>query len=890
MTPQRQPPPRLQLSNDDYRSSLLRDAEDRGYLTISGQSIKYFCAREIEQRFADPEERVRAAIFSWLIIAKGYPARQIDLEVPVPRRTPSDRADIVIYSDPARRDPYLVVECKAGRLSARARTQAIEQAFGNANSFRVTKFALLDNIQESLLFAVDGHSPTERDRNRLGPRDSLPPDFGRAPDFRLVAGSSSDIKTSDARDLEHRVRRAHGTIWAGGKRDPLRAFDEWCKLLFAKIHDERTTRNAKPRRFQVGSGESSSRVGTRVRELYGAAIKADPSIFSTPISLPDHKISEVVSIIEDIGFTISDLDTLGVAFEAFFGSVFRGGLGQYFTRREIARFTCAMLQPSEEDVAIDPTAGSGGFLLELLVQVWHRIDRDYAGRPDRNRLRLEFASKRLYGIEIHEVLGRVCQTNLLLHKDGHTNIEVDRTCFDVAFTNPRIRFNHFTIVVGNPPFGDKIKQGDRDKLGGSRLSEFGFGDSEQVDSEIVTIVRAIQFLAPGGKLGMVVPDGILNNTGEQRRAPWLRRHLLTRGRLLAVVSLPDFAFRKAGAQNKTSIIFWQRFTDVEAATFEATLERKAPRGRGQSVEAAEEAIGVALREHNYYVFFAEADRIGFTPSGVGSPDNDLYASEDRIPAAAESSTVFGQYLLFTANPATYRGTSRPACMAVQISEAFAKHPSHRLDPKFHLFQRDMLASAPTGMIRRRLGDLLVRRRDIVIPYEMPDTEFRALTLSQRGYMEFREAGVGNNPPAWFGSYFKPGVRWFYVRTGDLLLSRIDIWKGSVAIVPGEFAGCIVTAEFPMYEILPAEVDAYYLGLLLRTPYMRRAIRAVTTGHSNRRRTQDVDFENLEVVLPGRNAQRRIARLVKTSESKRVRATDDHARMLDEATVMMTGGE
>ena len=364
----------------------------------------------------------------------------------------------------------------------------------------------------------------------------------------------------------------------------MRAFDEWCKLLFAKIHDERTTKNAAPRRFQVGADESPSRVGTRVRELYGAAIKADPTIFSTPISLPDHKIGEVVAIIQDIGFTISDLDTLGVAFEAFFGSVFRGGLGQYFTRREIARFTCAMLRPVEEDLAIDPTAGSGGFLLELLVQVWHRIDRHYAGRPDRDRLRLEFASKQLYGIEIHDVLGRVCQTNLLLHKDGHTNIEVDRTCLDATFTNPRILFNHFTLVIGNPPFGDKIKQGDRDKLGNSRLSEFGLGDSEQVDSEIVTVVRAVQFLAPGGKLGMVVPDGILNNTGEQRRSPWLRRYLLTRGRILAVVSLPDHAFRKSGAQNKTSILFWQRFTEVEAATFQSTLDRETPPGRGRSVD------------------------------------------------------------------------------------------------------------------------------------------------------------------------------------------------------------------------------------------------------------------------------------------------------------------
>ena len=297
---------------------------------------------------------------------------------------------------------------------------------------------------------------------------------------------------------------------------------------------------------------------------------------------------------------------------------------------------------------------------------------------------------------------------------------------------------------------------------------------------------------------------------------------------------------------------------------------------------------MALGEHPYQVFFAEAEQIGFTPSGLMASRNELYASENRIPVEDDPGTVFGQYMLFRLEGSAYKGASTPACMAMWIAEAFAKHASHRLDPKFHLFQRDMRATAPRGMTRRRLGELLCRRREVIIPYEHPDTEFQALTLTQGGYLEPREAGVGTNPPAWFGSYFTPGVRWFYVRSGDLLLSRIDVWKGSVAIVPKEFDGAIVTAEFPAYEIRQSEVVPYYLQLLLRTPYMRRAIRAVTTRHSNRRRTQDADFENLEVFLPGRREQRRVAKLVMVSDSKRLRASEEHRRTLNSATAAMMG--
>ena len=67
--------------------------------------------------------------------------------------------------------------------------------------------------------------------------------------------------------------------------------------------------------------------------------------------------------------------------------------------------------------------------------------------------------------------------------------------------------------------------------------------------------RSVKFLCAGGRLGVVVPDGVLNNTGEQSKCPAFRRFLLKNTRILAVVSLPDHAFRKQGAQNKTSLLF-----------------------------------------------------------------------------------------------------------------------------------------------------------------------------------------------------------------------------------------------------------------------------------------------------------------------------------------------
>ena len=261
--------------------------------------------------------------------------------------------------------------------------QAIEQAIGNANSLRAL-MALYDEWSTSILFDTSGAYPAmERMANRRGDRSSLPAQYlASPPKYRFVAGSSvSDIKPASARALENKVRRTHSVIWAGGKRDPLTSFDEWSKLLFAKVHDERTTPNGKPRRFQIGSGETPTTIASRIHQLFAQAAEQDKTIFPEGIRvrLPDEKIYEIVSILQDISITDTSADTIGRAFERFFGSVFRGELGQYFTMRQICRFMVAASDIDPDHYVIDPAAGSGGFLLEALLQVWHYIDNNFSG-------------------------------------------------------------------------------------------------------------------------------------------------------------------------------------------------------------------------------------------------------------------------------------------------------------------------------------------------------------------------------------------------------------------------------------------------------------------------------------------------------------------------------
>lgn len=814
----------------------------------------------------------------------------------MPRRTPGDKADIVVFIDARRIDPYLVVEAKRENVSEREWRQAIEQGFGNANALRTTRYLLVDRNRESVLFDIQNHPSGERQANRLGSRNVLAANYGVAQQFRLVAGMNDDIQPVTPKLLENRVRRAHAAIWAGGKRDPLTAFDEWSKLLFAKIWDERHTPNGQPRSMQVASSESLALTANRVRQRFREARRGDPTIFlDDRIMLPDDKIVEVVRLIEDIGFTLCPIDALGTAFERFFGSIFRGELGQYFTPRELARFVCSVMEPRDTDYVLDPTVGSGGFLLETLIQVWHWIDDNYAGQPDAERRRIDFALHHLYGIEINATLGRVCKTNLVIHKDGHTNIDAERSCLDSHFSLPRLRYDGsmFNIVVGNPPFGDEVKEGDRDRLGEGSLQHFELSEGEeQISSELIIVERGLQFLIPGGRLGMVMPDGSLNNTGEGSRCPAFRRMLLSTSRIEMVVSLPDYTFRKSGAQNKTSLLFLRKYTQAELSTFDNAYSQYLDDHHIEdepTVEQDKAAILYALEQNPYTVFLAEVEKIGYTPTGVSTTDNQLYHMGDnnRIDRN-DLSTVLGQYHRYKMSPDDFTSVTTPSCHVINITDLVRALPSYRLDPKFHLFQAERIQEPPPNMVKYALDDLLTRREEEVYPTTHPDTEFLTLTLSQEGVLSPREAGKGNNPPSWYGAYFTTGSRWYRAYTDDLIISQIDLWKGCVSVIPTDFDQAIVTQEFPVYIVDRHKIDPRYLAILLRSKYFQRALAAINTGHSNRRRIQQDDFLALEVFLPDPEIQWDIADVVERVRRTIDEASEDYRNLLENIEEVVLG--
>jgi type I restriction enzyme M protein len=232
---------------------ILQKGLERGIIAFDNdQKFITYTHRNKKYRFSDPEEEVRAETFCSLVLKYGYKPERIDFEVKVPRRTPSDLADIVIYNDDALKDPYIVIECKKEEVSEAEFVQAIEQGFGNINSLGGHYLVVTSGIK-TMYFNRKDYPPMERDNNKIADI----PKFGQTKiaRYKFVKGGQGgfELETVSEQELTRRFKQAHDALWAGGKRNPSAAFDELDKLIFCKMWDENNDErnDGEPYDFQV---------------------------------------------------------------------------------------------------------------------------------------------------------------------------------------------------------------------------------------------------------------------------------------------------------------------------------------------------------------------------------------------------------------------------------------------------------------------------------------------------------------------------------------------------------------------------------------------------------------------------------------------------------------
>lgn len=580
------------MKDNTNQTTYLTQAIDDGHAKFVGEGktrrIVYLAVNHTE-RYSDPEEQVRAEYWAELIYRYGYEPGRIGVEITVPDRTPKDAADLVVFHDDARTRPYAVIECKRDGVSDAEFAQAVEQACGNGTwaKLRANYVGVVAGVTRRFLDFSDEYGALEREQNIIA---DLPIQYGKPEEFKYTKGGDLDIKPVRREELIAAIKKCHQTLWGGGRLSPPAAFGELCKIIFVKISDENAKRKKdEPYQFQIKTYESSRKLAGRIKALYEREKEKDPDVFTETIKIDDGTLRTIVSHLESISLSKTDLDTKGLAFEQFMDGFFKGDFGQYFTPRPIIDFAVQMLKPTNEDLVLDPACGSGGFLLHALDAVRKEADDYYPKHESDHDEALrhyshwhDFAKNKLFGIEINEEIARVAKMNMILHDDGHTNV-IGADALDrmqrINEVNRGFAKNKFDLILTNPPFGAQVKATERPYLGDYDLgkqpnvknkdkSKAKNKDEDEnkaktrnnQKTEILFLERIWHFLKPGtGRTAVVLPDGILTNSSLQ----YVRDFLLERFQLLAVVSLPQTAFAHYGAGVKASVVFLRKRGDGE---------------------------------------------------------------------------------------------------------------------------------------------------------------------------------------------------------------------------------------------------------------------------------------------------------------------------------------
>lgn len=440
--------------------------------------------------------------------------------------------------------------------------------------------------------------------------------------------SHANLRRADPEMLRTAFRRCHNFIHGNEGMPKDAAFWQFLYLIFAKMHDERQPNEA--RRFWAGRFEKNGQlideqfdpagqkaIRRRIEPLFEEVKKKYSTVFrgNEEISLSDRALAFMVSELAKYDFGRTDVDAKGAAYQEIVGTNLRGDRGQYFTPRGAIKLVVSMLDPKPKERVLDPACGTGGFLTATLAHFAHKFEEEKGIQPGaestqefisiQERL-AEFVKNNLFGADFDPFLVRAAQMNAVMASNAEAHLfNINSLEFPAGHLPGRAeaekvaKLGTMDVVMTNPPFGSEIPITDANILrhfelahewekAGSSFCKTG-RLHKSMPPEVLFLERCVDWLKPGGRAGIVVPDGILGNPGDEYIRWWLMRHCW----ILASIDLPVEVFvAEADVNILTSLLFIKKKPE-----------------RLVQAEDLDEA-------KSYPIFMAVADKVGFDRRGV----------------------------------------------------------------------------------------------------------------------------------------------------------------------------------------------------------------------------------------------------------------------------------
>jgi type I restriction enzyme M protein len=596
----------------------------------------------------------------------------------------------------------------------------------------------------------------------------------------------------------------HNSIYANDGLSPEQALEETVKMLFIKFVDE----GKESQQFTVSSKEkddlasegASRSFESRIKVLSGEVFRSYPELFEKNERLRVKATSLGFSVdqLSRIQFRELPHDVKGVAFQLFLSASQRVGRGQFFTPEPVVNFCVAALSPRQDEIVIDPACGSGGFLAAALLE---SLSTGGTGCIpigfEISKTAARLAKMRM--ILLGAVSAEILQTDALL--------EVDELA---GLLNPRIIGNLVDVPTGfadvvltNPPFGTQGKINDRSVLRRFDLGhrcEFTLegvvrsGSLTQQVPELLFVEQCIRLLRPGGRLGIVLPNGVFENSSLQYIRDYLLRHI----EVDAVIKLPSETFIPSGTGIKTSLLFGTKLSN-----------------------SSPEKISAAI-------FFGEVTRLGYLGNKLGTSthvrdENGQIVLDDAVrPKIDEDFTEVLSAMNTREKALLYPNGDK-------CYESVREHlDSSRFDYEFHHPRYQDLIKRLSSEQSDALSSLVKMSKGKADVLSNSNVEVNYVELSDIG-LDYQEIVNCEQMKV----FELPSRATYEIRAGQILFAvagnSIGTRRHVSALVTDAFDGAICSNGFRVFEVDNKKINSFYLLYALASDEVRQQIFRLRTG-------------------------------------------------------------
>lgn len=234
---------------------------------------------------------------------------------------------------------------------------------------------------------------------------------------------------------------------------------------------------------------------------------------------------------------------------------------------------------------------------EIVNELFNKLNQELDIKNPKSRLRV-LSYECIFGTDANPRMSRTAKMNMIMHGDGHGGVHhndgllnvngIFDNRFDVILTNPPfgsrvekslkiteadkykdldriLKYKERYDVLGNPAYTNALKQ-ISDNIGKPLLSLYKTGTMSTL-TEVLFIERCLNLLKPGGRIGIVLPEGVLNNSNLQK----IRDFVESKAKIVLITSIPQDVFIASGATVKPSLLFFKKFTEDEVKNYKAVV-------------------------------------------------------------------------------------------------------------------------------------------------------------------------------------------------------------------------------------------------------------------------------------------------------------------------------